>query len=274
MTHWKEPINERHRDYVSGSQDAGGVPIDRSISDGWVYFVRVCAFTFSFANLDQLREAIQYFGQTIHAARRSPGCRLEHYWQRWFERLPPGLIGGSKRARVRRGLTVALGSFATQARPRAGRASRSGSSRDSELAAKRFAIAGVIPPTSLPEAIVASSRRFIEAKGGTLHGVVLQRRGVSRAKAPGGVAAARCAKALSSSTFLGAGKAMELARLCRALSIGSVLFLNALPRAQRERLEVLTESEVVLAPRELLDALELHVATAERRYVGRTGTTT
>jgi hypothetical protein len=123
MKHWKEPLDvERHRDYVSGSQDAGGVPIDRSISDGWVYFVRVCSFTFSFANLDQLREAIRYFGQTVHPARREPGRHLEHYWQRWYERLPPGLVGGSKRVRVRHGLTAALTSFAgAQARPARGR---------------------------------------------------------------------------------------------------------------------------------------------------------
>jgi hypothetical protein len=139
MTHWKEPLDvERHRDYVSGAQDAGGVAIDRSISDGWVYFVRVCSFTFSFANLDQLREAIRYFGQTVHPARREPGRHLEHYWQRWFERLPPGLAGGSKRVRVRRGLTVALTSFASaQARPIRGRVSRRGASIDSELVGDR-----------------------------------------------------------------------------------------------------------------------------------------
>jgi hypothetical protein len=54
---------------------------------------------------------------------------------------------------------------------------------------------------------------------------------------------------------------MELARLCRAQRIDVVLFLNALPRAQRDRLEALTESAVVLAPRELVDALESHITT-------------
>ncbi len=261
MTHWKEPLDdERHRDYVSGVQDAGGVPVDRSTSDGWVYFVRVCGFTFSFANLDQLREAIQYFGQTVHPGRRAPGRHLEHYWQRWFERLPPGLIGGSKRSRVRRGLTIALASFSTARRPNVpGRARRSASALDADLAAKRVAIAGVIPPAAGPNAIVASLRHFVQGKGGTLHGVVLQRRGVSRARTPSDAAAARKATALSSSTFLGAGKAIELARLCRAQRIDVVLFLNPLPRAQRQRLETLTESLVVLAPREVLDALDSHV---------------
>jgi len=263
MTHWKEPLDvERHRDYVSGAQDAGGVTVDCSISDGWVYLVRVCGFTFSFANLDQLREAIQYFGQTVHPGRRSPGRHLEHYWQRWFERLPAGLIGGSKRTRVRRGLTCALTSFASaQTGSVPGRAVRRSSSHQSEIAAKRVAIAGVIPPATAPDALVAALERFVEGKGGTLHGVVIQRRGVSRARGPGGAAAARRATALSSSTFLGAGKAMELARLCRAQRIDVVLFLNALPRAQRDRLEALTESAVVLAPRELVEALESHLAT-------------
>ena len=263
MTHWKEPLDvARHRDFLSGAQDAGGVPVDRSISDGWVYFVRVCGFTFSFVNLDQVREAIQYFGQTVHPARRSPDRHLEHYWQRWFERLPAGFIGGSKRTRVRRGLTVALTSFtSTQKRRDSRRAGRRDSSLDSELAAKRVAIAGVISPAADRDAVIATLQRFIEGQGGAVHGVVLQRRGVSRARAPGGAAAARRATALSSSTFLGTGKAIELARLCRAQRIDVVLFLNALPRAQRERLGALTESPVVLAPRELVDALNSHATT-------------
>ena len=250
MTHWREALDvERHRDYVSGKQDAGGRPIDRSKSDGWMYFVRACGFTFSFVNLDQLREAIQYFGVTVHPARRVPGVHLEHYWQHWFERLPPGLTGGSKRARVRRTLMAALDAFG-RARVQANRRrkTRRVPSLADAVSAKRVAIAGILSPMVDSEAIARSLRELVERNGGAVHGVVLQRRGVSRATTAGGAAAARRAAPLSSSTFLGAGKAMELARLCRAQSIDVVVFLNALPRAQRERLASLLECEVVAVP--------------------------
>lgn len=102
---WKEPLDvERHRDFISGAQDAGGVPINKKSSDGWVYFVRECGFIFQFASLEQLRQALDYFSTTVHPPNRVPGISLEHYWQRWFERLPPGLTGGQKRVRISKAL--------------------------------------------------------------------------------------------------------------------------------------------------------------------------
>jgi hypothetical protein len=117
MSHWREPlVRERHRDFMTGAQSPGGAPIDPLTSDGWVYFVRACSFTFSFAALDQLRDAIAYFGLSVHAGRRRPGINLEHYWQEWHERLPAGLNGGSKRLRVLRTLHQALRSFVDRTR--------------------------------------------------------------------------------------------------------------------------------------------------------------
>jgi hypothetical protein len=86
------------------------MPIDPRASDGWVYFVRECSFTFQFATVDQIRECRDYFASRLHRARRLPGITLEHYWQRWFERLPPGLIAEPKRDRVLKALERALGS--------------------------------------------------------------------------------------------------------------------------------------------------------------------
>src|SRR6478735_1533997 len=163
MTHWREALDvERHRDYVSGKQDAGGRPIDRSKSDGWDYFVRACGFTFSFVDLDQLREAIQYFGVTVHPARRAPGVHLEHYWQHWFERLPPGLIGGSKRARVRRTLMAALAAFGrTRIRADRGGAARRVLSPADAVSAKRVAIAGALSPMVDSQVIAQSLREWV-----------------------------------------------------------------------------------------------------------------
>jgi hypothetical protein len=108
---WREHLDPgRHRDFVAGHQDAGGMPIDPRASDGWVYFVRECSFTFQFATVDQIRECRDYFASRLHRARRLPGITLEHYWQRWFERLPPGLIAEPKRDRVLKALERALGS--------------------------------------------------------------------------------------------------------------------------------------------------------------------
>jgi hypothetical protein len=110
---WKEALDlDRHRDFMSGAQDAGGAPVDRNRSDGWVYFVREGGFTFQFVNLDQLREALAYFSETVHRPNMIAGISLEHYWQRWFERLPPGLTGGSKRISIKKALTRALVEFA------------------------------------------------------------------------------------------------------------------------------------------------------------------
>ncbi|MEL6368521.1 MAG: hypothetical protein AAFQ16_11245, partial [Pseudomonadota bacterium] len=93
---WKEPLDpDVHRDLMSGIGD-GGCCINTESSDGFVYFVRECSFTFQFASPEQIEIARDYFTRKTH-----PGVTLEHYWQRWFERLPKGLIGGSNRTRAK-----------------------------------------------------------------------------------------------------------------------------------------------------------------------------
>ena len=66
-------------------------------------------------DVGQIQECRDYFGTKLHPARRTPGVFLEHYWQRWFERLPPGLLTDSKRLRVLKALDKALDQFAGQA---------------------------------------------------------------------------------------------------------------------------------------------------------------
>jgi hypothetical protein len=113
--YWRERLDpELHRDYMGGgeaAQDAGGWPVNPAKTDGWIYFVRECSFTFTFVNLAQLEEAQRFLERKVHPARRRPGITLEHYWQRWYERLPPGLCGGSKRLKILRALAEAKREF-------------------------------------------------------------------------------------------------------------------------------------------------------------------
>ena len=83
----------------------------------------------------------------------------------------------------------------------------------------------------------------LESRGIQVVGTLVQRRGVSRAKGPGG--AHRLDAPMSPATFIGEGKAQELSLLVRELRASVVYFLNALSSAQIERLSALTGCEVV-----------------------------
>jgi hypothetical protein len=83
--------------------DVGGAPVDGPrdrLIEKWVYFVEVASFTFQFQSLDQLRLCLKFFEQKVHPSSRRPEIYLEHYWQRWFERLPQWLFEEAKRAKV------------------------------------------------------------------------------------------------------------------------------------------------------------------------------
>ncbi|MEO1481352.1 MAG: hypothetical protein AAFU77_04550 [Myxococcota bacterium] len=118
---WKEALDLKvHRDFMRGAGD-GGCDIDPETSDGWVYFVRECSFTFHFATRTQIRIALEYFSRSTHPSSRLPDVTLEHYWQRWYERLPKGLNGGTKKDRIVRALTRAVEHFPVSAGPVDGR---------------------------------------------------------------------------------------------------------------------------------------------------------
>lgn len=96
---------------MAGFGSDGGEAVDPDRSDGWVYFVRECGFTFQFVHLGQLETAIEYFANRVHPSSRTPHTHPEHWHHRWFERLPAGLTGGGKRTRILRALTRALSEF-------------------------------------------------------------------------------------------------------------------------------------------------------------------
>lgn len=113
--HWREPLDpERHRDYVSGAQDAGGRPRERpadALIPAWTYFVAVNGFTYEFASVEQIAECLAYLRRKTHPSTMEPGVDLEHYWQRWYERLPKGLLAGAKRERTIVAFERALAEF-------------------------------------------------------------------------------------------------------------------------------------------------------------------
>ena len=112
--HWREQLDPaRHRDFMSWCNE-GGVPATApkdSLIEAWAYFVEVCGFRFEFVSLDQLRECLDWFSQDHHGPNRNPDASSEHYWQRWYERLPKGLLAEPKRQKVIKALQHALSEF-------------------------------------------------------------------------------------------------------------------------------------------------------------------
>jgi hypothetical protein len=92
----------------------GGIPAkppSDPLVERWAYFVDVCSFTFQFRSIDQLRKCLQFFEQPIRPTSRLPNVTLEHYWQRWHERLPQWLFSEPKRQKVVRALERAVREF-------------------------------------------------------------------------------------------------------------------------------------------------------------------
>jgi hypothetical protein len=78
----------------------------------YVYFVRVCSFTFEFHSIEQIKICLEYFEKKIH-----PSSRIEiggaDSWevQRWYERLPMYLLEEPTRLRVVKALMSAIKVF-------------------------------------------------------------------------------------------------------------------------------------------------------------------
>jgi len=107
---WKEELDwSRH----SNQMDA---PVDYPPKFGglrrWVYFVRVCSFTFEFHSIEQIKASHDYYSQKVHpSSRMDIGAADSWEMQRWFERLPMYLLEEPKRQRVVKALTSALKEF-------------------------------------------------------------------------------------------------------------------------------------------------------------------
>ncbi|MHA7135446.1 hypothetical protein [Oerskovia turbata] len=98
---------------MRGAQDAGGLPVIGP-PPAWVYLVRECGVTLQFVSTEQVHEARDYFLSRPASTRRYNNG-LEHYWHFWWERLPAGLVGSSKRRRMAAALERAVVAFGDDA---------------------------------------------------------------------------------------------------------------------------------------------------------------
>lgn len=80
--------------------------------------------------------------------------------------------------------------------------------------------------------------------GASVVGRVVQRRGVSRAKKPGGVL--KMDSPMSAASIIGTGKAKELAVLASEARANTVIFVNPLKSSQQSRLKQMTGCRIVL----------------------------
>jgi hypothetical protein len=117
--HWKEELDpSKHRDFMRGYQDAGGVAVDTpkdNLLEAWVYFVQVAGVTFQFVSTDQICEALRYFEKKVQPSSREYNNGLERFWQPWFCRLPPGIRSEAKRIKVVKALKAALTEYGPRA---------------------------------------------------------------------------------------------------------------------------------------------------------------
>ncbi|MEO7719698.1 MAG: hypothetical protein ABIY70_26125 [Capsulimonas sp.] len=108
----------------------------------------------------------------------------------------------------------------------------------------RVIIAALVPAKGdEDQPLVAAVTAAVEARGAMIVGTLIQRRGVSRARRPGGSKKFR--SPLSASTCIGVGKAAELVELVGQLQADAVVFCNPLTGTQRRNLEQATGVSVL-----------------------------
>ena len=109
---WKEKRNPLlHHNQM---WDEYPVPVNSRghVTEPWIYFVRVCSFTFEFHSIKQIEACLEYYSQKIHpSSRLNIGSADAWEAQRWFERLPMYLLEEPKRQKVVKALCSALGEF-------------------------------------------------------------------------------------------------------------------------------------------------------------------
>ena len=112
---WKEEFDPLRHSNKMWVVDAVPYP-KASFVPRWVFFVRVCSFTFEFHSLKQIEACLEYYSQKIRASSRLPGYNERDYgdhWeaQRWYEQLPMYLLEEPKRQKVVKALASALVQF-------------------------------------------------------------------------------------------------------------------------------------------------------------------
>jgi len=109
----------------------------------------------------------------------------------------------------------------------------------------RVVIVALVPAKGDENApLIAAAVGDIEAAGGVVVATLIQRRGVSRARKPGGARAYR--NAMNAATFIGVGKAQELAKLVSEVEADVIVFCNLLSKTQKRNVEEIVGAPVIL----------------------------
>lgn len=90
---------------------------------------------------------------------------------------------------------------------------------------------------------LANVKSVIEENSGIVVGSLIQRRGVSRAKKVGGMK--KLEKPMSPSTYLGKGKAQELAKLSKLTEAQKIVFFHKLSDGQKRNLFEMTNCQII-----------------------------
>ncbi|MEK6236221.1 MAG: hypothetical protein N2C14_16065 [Planctomycetales bacterium] len=109
---------------------------------------------------------------------------------------------------------------------------------------RRCVIAGLLSMKRKDvDEVVATIEGELSDRGAEVVGVLVQRKGGSKSKRPGGFQ--RLDLPMNRSTILGSGKVEELAELVERTSADLIVFSNALTSRQQANLEAATGCEVV-----------------------------
>ncbi|WP_299381298.1 hypothetical protein [uncultured Lacinutrix sp.] len=113
-----------------------------------------------------------------------------------------------------------------------------------QINGKRVIISGLVSSKLNLEDHLISIRDRIINQGGLIVGELVQRRGVSRSKKPGG--SKMLDLPLSARTYISTGKVEELKELSKNINADIVVFINNLNDSQIQNIESLTETKVVI----------------------------
>lgn len=114
--------------------------------------------------------------------------------------------------------------------------------RNINVAGKRCVIAGLVSAKENSELLMEQARQQVVAAGGCVVATILQRRGVSRSKRPGGSKVMN--QPLDAATVMSRGKVAELVQACKESSADVVVFVVSITQRQRDVLSDLTGCEV------------------------------
>jgi hypothetical protein len=109
---WREPYSEA-KALAAGIHGHEGHSVVGPPDARWIYYVKVCQFTFVFFSLEMIQEYLAFYSKKVLPSSRLP-LPLWHQRgdnQRPFERLPLRLRKEAKRHRVVKALTAALAAF-------------------------------------------------------------------------------------------------------------------------------------------------------------------